>query len=99
MAANTTYYLRVGGINWNSVINYVTIGSTLTNTGLGPIGPTINAVYITSITAIWTNVPNTTGFDVEASSTNFNGTGVLYSSITVDTSATSLTGPPKERMP
>src|SRR5258706_4300000 len=28
LAAYTTYYFRVGGINWNNVINYTTIRTT-----------------------------------------------------------------------
>src|SRR5262249_19724144 len=92
LVANTTYYLRVGGINWNGVVNYVDLGSTVTTAGSAPAAPVlITAVYVSSITATWNDVPNTTGYDVEASSTNFNGTGIVYSTVTIDTTATTLT--------
>src|SRR5205807_9749821 len=66
LAANTTYFFRVGGINWNNVINYTTIGSTLTNVGSAPVNPAVSSVFITSITANWATVANTTGYDIEA---------------------------------
>ena len=73
LSSNILYYFRVGGINWNNVVNYITIGSTRTTAGGAPTNSVISAVYVTTITATWGTVPNTTGYDVEASSTNFNG--------------------------
>src|ERR1019366_5510899 len=87
----TTYYIRVGGINFNNVVNYTVLAATRTAAGLAPTSPVISAVYVSTITASWTDVPNTTGYDVEASSTNFNGTGVVYSTVTALTAPTSLT--------
>src|ERR1019366_10246047 len=87
----TTYYLRAGAVNWNGVVNYVTIGSTQTTAGGAVANPAISAVYVSTITATWTDASNTTGYDVEASSTNFNGTGVVYSTITTNTGGISLT--------
>src|SRR5436853_7836151 len=67
LAAFTTYYLRVGDLNWNNATNYTSIGSTMTTSG-GAVGsPAISAVYLSTITATWTTVPNVTGYDVEAS--------------------------------
>src|SRR4029077_12878153 len=43
----TTYYLRAGAINWNSVVNYITFGSTMTNVGNAPSPVNIANVYIT----------------------------------------------------
>src|SRR5439155_27092926 len=36
-AAFTTYYLRVGDLNWHNATNYVSIGSTMTTSG-GAVG-------------------------------------------------------------
>src|SRR4029077_3108538 len=90
LAAFTTYYLRVGDLNWNDATNYVSIGSTMTTAG-GAVGsPAISAVYLSTITATWTTVPNVTGYDVEAS-TMANFTGVIFATITTNTGATTLT--------
>src|SRR4029077_17145233 len=90
LSAFTTYYLRIGGVNWNNATNYITIGSTQTTAG-GAVGsPAITAVYLSTITATWTTVPNVTGYDVEASTAN-NFTGVVFTTITTNTSATTLT--------
>src|SRR5258706_14591359 len=57
----------------------------------GAVGsPEISAVYLSAITATWTTVPNVTGYDVEAS-TMANFTGIIFTTITTNTSATSLT--------
>src|SRR5436853_5365741 len=90
LAAFTPYYLRVGDLNWNNATNYTSIGSTMTTSG-GAVGsPAISAVYLSTITATWTTVPNVTGYNVEAS-TMSNFTGVLFTTITTNTSATTLT--------
>src|SRR5436853_5491854 len=90
LAAFTTYYLRVGDLNWNDTTNYVSIGSTMTTSG-GAVGsPAISAVYLSTITATWTTVPNVTGYDVEAS-TMANFTGIIFTTITTNTAATTLT--------
>src|SRR5436853_2820707 len=90
LAAFTTYYLRVGDLNWNNATNYVSIGSTMTTAG-GAVGsPAISAVYLSTITATWTTVPNVTGYDVEAS-TMSNFTGTIFSTATTNTRATTLT--------
>src|SRR5205807_4016616 len=90
LAAFTTYYLRVGDLNWNDATNYASIGSTMTTAG-GAVGsPAISAVYLSTITATWTTVPNVTGYDVEAS-TMSNFTGALFTTATTNTSATTLT--------
>src|SRR4029077_2551583 len=81
LSAYTTYYLRAGADNWNGTTNYITIGSTLTNAGGAPTAVTLNAVYITSITINYGTVGGATGYELDASSTNFNGTGVILSSI------------------
>src|SRR4029077_12053458 len=91
LTAYTTYYLRAGGDNWNGTTNYITIGSTLTNAGAAPTAVTLNAVYITSITINYGTVGGATGYELDASSTNFNGTGVILSSITAVNGLGSLT--------
>src|SRR5204863_6824316 len=56
LATNTTYYFRVGGINHNDVVNYVTLGSTHTTAGLAPVNQALTAVYVSSMAAAWTDV-------------------------------------------
>src|SRR4029077_17844300 len=46
LAANTTYYFQVGGINWNNGDNDVPGGSPRTPVGSAPANPTISSVYI-----------------------------------------------------
>jgi len=36
LAGSTTYYLRIGGINWDNAANYVSVGSTVTRAGGAP---------------------------------------------------------------
>ena len=67
----TTYYLRAGAINWNSVVNYVTFGSTRTDAGPAPSAVTLGAVSITSITVNYGTVGGSQGYELDASSTNF----------------------------
>ena len=43
LSAYTTYFFRVGGINYNNVVNYVTVGSTQTTVGPSPVGPVISS--------------------------------------------------------
>ena len=86
----TTYYLRAGAINWDSEVNYVTFGSTMTNAGPAPSPVNISAVYITSITVNYGTVSGSGGYELDASSTNFVG-GVVLSSITTSSSLGSLT--------
>src|SRR5204863_76936 len=80
-----------GGINWSNTTNYVTIGSTLTNAGAAPSPVNVRTVYITSITVTYGTVGGSQGYELDASSTNFNGTGVILSSNTTINSLASLT--------
>src|SRR5207253_9439536 len=53
--------------------------------------PAISAVYLSTITATWTTVPNVTGYDVEAS-TMANFTGVRSEERRAGKAASTLTG-------
>ena len=85
----TTYYLRVGGVNWDSVVNYIGL-STQTSAGAAPGGVNLSAVYVTSATLSWTTVGGSGGYEVDASSTQFFG-GVVLSTVTINNASTSLT--------
>src|SRR5439155_11576360 len=64
----TTYYLRVGALNSNNVPNFGTTQSTQTTAGGAVASSTITAVYVSSMTVVWTASPQTvTGYDIEAS--------------------------------
>ena len=55
-----------------------------------PTSPIVAGAFVSSVSVTWGSVNSDLGYDVEASSTNFNGTGVYYSSVTTSGSATGL---------
>ena len=63
----TNYYLRVGGLNWNDVPNFVPAGNTTTGSGPGPVNPTITDVSVSSLTAVWGSANSLNGYSLEAS--------------------------------
>jgi len=90
LAAFTTYYLRIGGLNWDGVADYAALGSTRTTPGGPPGTPNLSAVFISSIPVTWTAASNNTGYELDASTAS-NFTGTILSSVTVSTAATGLT--------
>ena len=52
--------------------------------------PAISRVYTSSITATWTTASGAMGYDVDASTAN-DFTGTLFSTVTLNTAATTLT--------
>src|ERR1017187_6438945 len=86
----TTYYLRAGAVNWNSVVNYITFGSTMTSAGLAPTSVQVLSVYITTAAVGWVQVAGSGGYELDASSTNFVG-GVVMSSVTPSVALSTLT--------
>ena len=52
----TTYYLRAGSINWNSVLNYDKRTEHADEPGVAPTPVTLTAVYITSATVTYGTV-------------------------------------------
>lgn len=90
MEANTTYYLRVGALNWNGIPHYTAL-TTTTTLADPPTAPTIVQSYSAGVLIGW-NLPSgiTNGFQLQASSTNFNQTGIVYSSITANPSLNQL---------
>ena len=83
-------YLRVGGLNWGGVANFVTAGSTVTLPGPPPITPTIGAVYASSITLQWGAVAADDGYSAEAAADAL-FTTIAGSSVTVDGGTGALT--------
>jgi hypothetical protein len=60
LAPSTTYYARVGGLNWEMIANYVPIGSTVTltvSTDTIPTGLDGTALGHSSISWTWNTVP------------------------------------------
>ncbi|RLE37229.1 hypothetical protein DRJ17_07005, partial [Candidatus Woesearchaeota archaeon] len=91
LSPNTTYYFRIGTLNWNSVANYLLAGSTSTLANLpGQESPWLISNSSCSITAQWTagdpENPGGTNYILEASSTNFSG-GTILSSATFNLQA------------
>src|SRR5439155_3058280 len=86
-------YDLVGALNNNNVPNFGATQSTQTTAGGAVASSTITAVYVSSLTVVWTASPQTvTGYDIEASTgawpNSFSGN---VSSVTTNTSATTLT--------
>jgi len=88
----TTYYVRAGAINWNNVVNYAAIGSTMTSSGPAPTNVQITAVYVSSITATWSAESGANGYSLEASTAAWPNSYVgNVSSVTFDASRSTLT--------
>ncbi|MFC1522469.1 fibronectin type III domain-containing protein [Elusimicrobiota bacterium] len=88
---NTTYYLKAGAL-WGDATDYADVISTST-LALAPDGPfSVSAAYLSSVTVSW-NEPeySAQGYQIVASSTNFNGTGTTLSSVTLNGVQTSIT--------
>src|SRR5437773_1776245 len=95
LAGNSTYYVRVGSL-WNGTTNY---SSTLSTSTLASLvtGSQFAGVSSFTVTANWVALssgPGTgtsEGYELDASSTNFDGTGMIYSSATFDAARSTLT--------
>ncbi|MFH2203825.1 MAG: fibronectin type III domain-containing protein, partial [Elusimicrobiota bacterium] len=93
LLADTTYFFRGGSRNQNGLYNYTGAGSTSTLTNL-PAAPAVSAVFISSAALSWSApAGGAQGFRLDASSTNFNGTGDVLSSSTANGALTGLTLP------
>ncbi|MBI5243700.1 MAG: fibronectin type III domain-containing protein, partial [Elusimicrobia bacterium] len=74
--SNTTYYFRIGSLNWNSAVNFAAVGSTVT-LAQALSGIQLVSVFETSGTVNWVKLPSSPqaaaseGYLLEASSTNF----------------------------
>ncbi|MDE2141537.1 MAG: hypothetical protein KGJ84_03895 [Elusimicrobia bacterium] len=96
---NTTYYFRVGSLNWNSARNYAVTAPTSTLTS--PLSALQSyQVFETSITLNWAALPSTPqsataqGYRIDASTTNFGALspgGAVFSSATTDVTLATLT--------
>ncbi|HBL15462.1 MAG TPA: hypothetical protein DD417_01505, partial [Elusimicrobia bacterium] len=99
--ANTTYYLRVAAFNHNGVLSeFTALASTATlapSPSAKPQTATFLEVFETSMTAAWVALPagpeaaSAEGYRLEASSTDFDGAGVVVSSLTPNVALSTLT--------
>ena len=88
----TTYFFRVGAINYDNVLNYTLMSATQTLAGRAVGSPVISSVYISTLTATWTAAPDpVTGYDVEASTMSVFTAGTVASTVTTNISALTLT--------
>ena len=83
----TTYYLRAGAL-WSGTTNYAASLSTITP-ALAPGAPAVSAASTSTISAGWTPV-GSNGYELDAS-TAMNFSGTIFSSMTANGAATSLT--------
>lgn len=88
LASNTTFYLRVSGLDPAGTYTWSVLGSTLTHMG-APANPALGTIGGKTIQVTWTLLGGTTGFDVEASTAN-DFTGTLITTVTTNTAAISL---------
>src|SRR5439155_25070617 len=86
----TTYYVRAGAINWNSVVNYATANSTRTDAGSAPGAPSFVAVYVSSLTVTYGTVTNSQGYQLDASTSSTDFFPVKASSITTSNALKTL---------
>src|ERR1019366_8658311 len=86
----TTYYLRAGAINWNGVVNYITLGSTRTDAGAAPGAPSFTAVYVSSLTVTYGALGSGQGYELDASTSGTDFFPVQASSITADNGLSTL---------
>src|SRR6185436_7042620 len=94
LAGNTTYYVRVGSL-WTGTTNY---SSTLSTSTLASLvtGSQFAGVSSFTVSANWVAFSSgpgngtSEGYKLLASSTNFNGTGTIYSSSTFDAAQSTL---------
>jgi len=99
LMSNATYYFGLWsanvGLNYSPLSNgatAVTLASPLQMNG-----PPLEAVYFTSATAQWAALPaapssaTAEGYELEASSTDFDGAGTIYSSATANVALSTLT--------
>ena len=90
LSPDTTYFIRIGNTYAGTTTYSLTILSTSTLTG-----PITNAqlyqTFSTSMTVNWTPLGAAQGYILQASSTNFNGTGTIYFSSNTSVSASTLT--------
>ncbi len=86
---NTSYYFRVGALNWSGSPDYVLLGSTLTGTGPPPSNPLVAAVYLSSVAVSWGAVGALDGYELDAD-TAPDFSGALFSSVTASGGASAL---------
>ena len=92
---DTTYQLRASAMEGGLTSPYAPLGSTSTWTSA--LQNVQDLVYTTSITVEWTAFTTGSGagtgegYRLEASTTNFNGTGTVYYSSTTDVTQSTLT--------
>src|SRR6185312_915680 len=93
---NTTYYVRIGAL-YNGATNYSLSDPSTSTLADAPQNVLIYEVDSTSVTLNWTTFTagpgaNTSeGYELDASSTNFNGTGTVYFSSNTTPSVSTLT--------
>ena len=95
LVADTTYQLQVSASEGGITSAYTPLGSTSTWTSA--LQNVVDVVSVTSVTVEWTafttgsGVGTAEGYRLEASTTNFNGTGTVYYSSTTDVTQSTLT--------
>ncbi|HOX22217.1 MAG TPA: fibronectin type III domain-containing protein, partial [Elusimicrobiales bacterium] len=90
LLTNTVYYVRLGSLNSAGTMNYTQFGQLTTLPGGPPGFPELYRVYASSAVVRWTPV-HSAGYEVAASSTNFDGSGDALSIATADGEASTLT--------
>ncbi|MFC1522608.1 hypothetical protein ACFL6Y_09385, partial [Elusimicrobiota bacterium] len=86
LSGNTTYYAQAKVRNWNNAENtYVSLGSTLTPTGIAvPVSADPASVASSSFTVNWTDGTNPAGTTYEAQASTDSAFGSITSSATVN---------------
>ena len=97
LLANTTYFARVGAL-YNGATTYINTVPSSTSTWTSLIqAAQVYQTFTTSVTVNWiamsvgTGTNTSEGYRLEASSTNFNGTGTIFFSSNTTPSVSTLT--------
>ena len=94
---NTTFYFRVGSLNWAGTPDYTAVFTT-TTLASQVTGAQITGVFISSVSVVWTPLPASPasstceGYLVQASTAS-DFSGNLYSSATLDSQLAALVVP------
>ena len=91
LSPDTTYYFRVGSLNWSDIPNFSLGIISMATLAQIPANLTLNSISTNTAALSWTQgIGSNQGYLLEASSTNFNGTGIILSSATTISSDTNL---------
>ena len=86
LAPDTTYYLRAGALYNGATVYAYTVPEPPRPSPASSPAVQVYQLNMTSMTVNWAPLSAAQGYELDVSSTGFNGTGTIYSSTTYDVS-------------